>query len=69
MKSTVIIPNYNGKDYLENCLKSLQQCEPLDFKVIVVDNGSTDGSVEMLQESFSWVEKILLPAYKKLTEK
>lgn len=68
MKSTVIIPNYNGKDYLENCLKSLQQCEPLDFKVIVVDNGSTDGSVEMLQESFSWVEKILLPENKGFAE-
>lgn len=68
MKSTIIIPNYNGKDYLKNCLDSLMQCEPFDFKVIVVDNGSTDGSVELLREQYSWVEAILLPDNKGFAE-
>ena len=39
-RSTIIIPNYNGMAYLENCLASLRG-EPA--RVIVVDNGSTDG--------------------------
>lgn len=38
-RSTIIIPNYNGMAYLENCLASLRG-EPA--RVIVVDNGSTD---------------------------
>ena len=60
MKTTVIIPNYNGKEYLRQCLLSLSKCEPADFHTIVVDNGSTDGSVELLKEEFPHVEAILL---------
>ena len=52
MKTTIIIPNYNGIEYLEKCLISLQKCEPNDFHIIVVDNGSTDGCVELLKEKF-----------------
>ena len=61
MKTTIIIPNYNGIEYLENCLLSLQKCEPADFHIIVVDNGSTDGCVELLKEKFPAVEAIFLP--------
>lgn len=61
MKTTIIIPNYNGIEYLENCLLSLQKCEPNEFHVIVVDNGSTDGCVELLKEKFPAVEAIFLP--------
>lgn len=60
MKTTIIIPNYNGIEYLENCLLSLQKCEPNDFHVIVVDNGSTDGCVELLKEKFGTVETVFL---------
>lgn len=60
MKTTVIIPNYNGKEYLRQCLRSLAQCELCDFRTIVVDNGSTDGSVELLKEEFPWVEAVFL---------
>lgn len=61
MKTTIIIPNYNGIEYLENCLHSLQKCEPADFHIIVVDNGSTDGCVELLKAKFPTVEAIFLP--------
>ena len=61
MKTTVIIPNYNGKEYLRQCLLSLAKCQPADFHTIVVDNGSTDGSVELLKEEFPQIEAILLP--------
>ncbi len=48
---TVIIPNYNGKQFLEGCLESLgeQNCR---FEVIVVDNGSNDGSIEFVNEYY-----------------
>jgi len=51
---SVIIVNYNGKEYLETCLRSLQA---LDYpagklEVIVVDNSSTDGSIEYIQANF-----------------
>lgn len=61
MKTTVIIPNYNGKEYLKQCLLSLAKCEPADFHTLVVDNGSTDGSVELLKEEFPYVQSIFLP--------
>ena len=50
MLTSVVIPNYNGIRYLKNCLLSLQKCEDEDFEVIVVDNGSTDGS-DLLPDS------------------
>ena len=60
MKTTVIIPNYNGKEYLRQCLLSLSECKPLDFHIIVVDNGSTDGSVELLKKEFPHIEAVFL---------
>ena len=41
---TVIIPNYNGKKLLENCIQTLERQTCTDFKLLVVDNGSDDGS-------------------------
>ncbi len=60
MKTTIIIPNYNGIEYLEACLTSLQKCKPYDFHIIVVDNGSTDGSTELVKEKFPKVQGIYL---------
>ena len=45
MKVTVIIPNYNGCHYMEPCLASLKEQTFKDFQILVVDNGSTDGSI------------------------
>lgn len=47
---TVVIPNYNGKTLLENCIKTLEQQSLRDFKLFVIDNGSTDGSTELTSE-------------------
>lgn len=44
---SVIIPNYNGRDYLEDCLVSLNRQNFRDFEVILVDNASTDDSLEV----------------------
>ena len=44
----VVIVNYNGGDYLRRAVASLQAQTLKDFRVIVVDNGSSDGSLERL---------------------
>lgn len=46
---TIIIPNYNGHAFLADCLEALAPQINEHVHVLVVDNGSTDGSVEFLQ--------------------
>ena len=57
---TVVIPNYNGKKYLDDCLKSLKKQSYQEFKVIIVDNGSTDGSQDHIKNKYPQVELIEL---------
>lgn len=57
MKSTIVIPNYNGIAYLEKCLDSVLS-DTAD-RIIVVDNGSVDGSREAA-EKYSGVEVLCL---------
>lgn len=57
MKTTIVIPNFNGIHYLSDCLQSLQQ-PGNDAHIVVVDNGSTDGSQAYLRQSFPEVELI-----------
>ncbi|MBK5285951.1 MAG: glycosyltransferase, partial [Bacteroidia bacterium] len=59
MKLSVIIVNYNVKYFLEHCLLSvLKALEKIDGEIIVVDNNSVDGSVEMLRKKFPSVKLI-----------
>ena len=44
--ATVVIPNLNGMKYLKDCLDSLREQSRQDFSVMIIDNGSTDGSAE-----------------------
>lgn len=50
-KVTIVIPNYNGRRLLENCLKTLENQTYTDFKVLIIDNGSTDGSKEIISDT------------------
>jgi hypothetical protein len=52
------IPNWNGRKYLEPCLCSVFAQQFRDFAVVLVDNGSTDGSVELVREHFPQVHLI-----------
>lgn len=58
MKTTIIIPNYNGIQFLEDCLSSLQKQE-YAFDTIVVDNGSTDDSVAYIRHNFPKVKVLV----------
>ena len=57
----ILIPNWNGRHLLKNCLDSLQSQTVDDFAVTVIDNGSTDGSVEFISGSYPEVRCIALP--------
>jgi len=50
---SIIIVNFNGKELLERCLTSLLTTTDYpNFEIIIVDNASTDGSVELIERSF-----------------
>lgn len=58
--ATIIIPSYNGWRFLPTCLESLRRQTRQGFEVIVVDNGSTDGSPELLHRHYPEVRVIVL---------
>ncbi len=49
---SVIILNYNGKEYLEECIDSILQQTYRNLEITIVDNGSQDGSVELVKEKY-----------------
>ncbi len=60
-KVSIIIVNWNGLEHLGTCLESLQAQTLRDFEVVLVDNGSTDGSIAFLKASYPWVNLVELP--------
>lgn len=53
---SIVILSFNTKDLIKGCLKSLEKVRnELPFEVIVADNGSIDGSLEMVKKEFPWV--------------
>lgn len=57
----IIIPNWNGRKLLAQCIESLQKQTYQDFIVTVVDNGSSDGSVALLEEQYPDVRYLHFP--------
>ena len=57
---SIVIPNYNGISYLEGCLKSIQEQKNIHPEVMVVDNGSTDGSQDYIKKEFPFCKLICL---------
>jgi len=49
---SIIIINYNGRSYLEECLESLMEINYSNFEVILVDNNSEDDSIEFVKNNF-----------------
>lgn len=57
---SVVIPSWNGRAWLDVVLPSLERQRFRDFEAIVVDNGSSDGSVEHLRERWPWAQVVAL---------
>lgn len=49
---SVVIVNYNGKEFLKQCLLTLSKTNYPNYKVVIVDNASTDGSLTEIRNSF-----------------
>ena len=55
---SILIVNYNGRDFLGPCLESIRKYVAVPFEVIVVDNASHDGSVDYLIKNYPDVRVI-----------
>ena len=60
MKASIIIPHYNGIVHLQDCFASLRKQQVSAFEILLVDNGSTDGSQAFTRENFPEVKVIEL---------
>lgn len=58
--TAIVIVNWNGKHLLKDCLDSLQKQTYEYFKIFIVDNGSTDGSVSFIKKNYPNTELIVL---------
>ncbi len=58
-KVSILIPNFNGEKFLEKCLPSIYKNVYQNFEVILIDNNSTDDSVEFITKNFSKVKLVV----------
>ncbi len=58
--TSVIIPNWNGAGHLPTCLDSLRTQTFTDFETIVADNGSTDGSLALMERDYPAVRVLAM---------
>lgn len=56
---SIIILNFNGKKIINNCLKSLKMINYVNYRIIVVDNNSSDGSQSFITDNFPDVHLIV----------
>lgn len=58
---SLIVVNWNGRPWLEDCLATLRDQTYSPLEIIIVDNGSTDGSCDFLKQQYSHIKLIELP--------
>ena len=56
MQTLIVVLNWNSREMTRECLHSLLAMEGDSFKILVIDNGSRDGSVEYLRAAFPQIE-------------
>jgi len=54
----IIVLNYNGRRWIEACVAALSETRYDNFRVVLVDNGSSDNSVELIRSGFPQVQII-----------
>ncbi|VYU30775.1 N-acetylglucosaminyl-diphospho-decaprenol L-rhamnosyltransferase [Clostridium tertium] len=59
-KVAIILVNYNGEKYNEECINSILKSTYKNYEIIVIDNNSTDNSVKLLEEKFNSDIKIIM---------
>lgn len=57
---SIIIPNHNGKRFAESCLRSILNMNYKNLEIIIVDDVSTDGSVEFIEELFGFDPRLTI---------
>ncbi|HYR81439.1 MAG TPA: glycosyltransferase, partial [Thermoplasmata archaeon] len=57
----VVVLNWNGRDSIRQCLRSVLHQTYAAYRVVVVDNASTDGSLDIIRDEFSEVTLVPLP--------
>ena len=60
IKFSIIVPNFNGKNFLKRCLDSILSQSYKNYELIVIDGNSDDGSVELLKtygNKIQWVSE------------
>ncbi|MCK4815301.1 glycosyltransferase, partial [bacterium] len=59
-KASIVIVSWNGKKFLSECLDGLRRQIYQPLTITLVDNGSTDGSVDFVAQNYSEVNTIAL---------
>lgn len=59
-KISVVVVNYNGESYIEDCLDSVLSSKYPNFEVVVVENGSNDGSWRLLKKKYGEIKNVHL---------
>jgi GT2 family glycosyltransferase len=57
---SVIVVTWNGRHYLEDCLRAAEAQEGIDAEIVLVDNGSTDGTAAFVRSRFPRVRIVAL---------
>ena len=58
MNTLIVVLNWNSREMTRDCLQSLLAMEGNSFQILLIDNGSQDGSVEFLQEAFPNIQVV-----------
>jgi GT2 family glycosyltransferase len=58
---SIVIVSWNGRQFLDVCLSAVAAQQGVTTETILVDNGSTDGTVDYVREKFPWVHLVALP--------
>lgn len=60
-KVTVIVPTYNSEKYIEKCIETVKEQTFKNYEMIIVNDGSTDGTLEIIKKKmkeYNWIKLI-----------